>query len=499
MADYDAIVIGAGLGGLSAGALLSKGGRKTLVVDQSPRIGGYCSTLESDGFRFDAGASIIMIPEIIDLCFQRLGTSLENEVELIPLDPIYTIALKDGTKIRYPVSKDEYAEEIKKIAPGDVEGWYRYAEYMEGFLSTALKGFFLSPANTYSDMARMLIKTPSLLGYIPLFVKSYQQVMSSYFKDPRIQESLSFQASFMGLPPELCPGHMTMLPWAEHKGFYYSKGGMIALPEALARIGKGFGMEVRTDTLVKKVIVKDKRAVGVVLGDGAEITTDLVISNINAKALYLDLIGEEHLGFMARTGIKSMEPSVAAPLLLLGVDYEPPLDSHHTLCTLPVEELNSNYWNVIKKNELPKEQFGLISWTTFSDRGLAPKGNHILVMTLTGPNRLRDRSWRDVKQSLIDEYIDYMSERYVPELKNHVKVAKMITPEDYEKDLLAPEGSIYMFQQDVSNTTVYRPASKSKGIKGLYLVGASTHPGGGLPSVIASGMIAEDLIGKYEG
>lgn len=498
MSDYDAVIIGAGLGGLSAGALMSKGGRKTLVVEQSPRIGGYCSTFESDGYKFDAGASIIMIPEIIDLCFQRLGTSLQNEVDLIPLDPIYTIALKDGTNIRYPVSKDEYAEEIGKIAPGDVEGWYKYAQYMEGFLDTALKGFFLSPANTYTDMLKMFVKTPSLFKYISLFGKSYQEIMSSYFKDPRIQESLSFQASFMGLPPELCPGHMTMLPWAEHNGFYYSKGGMIELPNALARIGKSFGMELKTDTLVKKVVVKKKKVFGIVLDDGTEISTDLVISNINAKSLYLDLIGEEHLGFLARSGIKSMEPSVAAPLLLLGVDYEPPLDSHHTLCTLPVEDLNSNYWNVIRKNELPKEQFGLISWTTFSDKGLAPKKNHILSMTLTGPNRLKDKSWSEVKSSLIDEYIDYMSERYVPELNKHVNVAKMITPEDYERDLLAPEGSIYMFEQDMSNTTVYRPAAKSKNIKGLYLVGASTHPGGGLPSVIASGMIVEELIDKYE-
>ena len=225
MADYDVIVIGAGLGGLSLGALMAKRGKKTLIVEQSPRVGGYCSTFERDGFRFDLGASIIEIIDVIEGCFTELGTSVFNEVEMVPLEPIYTIKFKDGSEMRYPTSKEETADEFRKISPEDAEGWLKYADYMQGFLDTALTGFFLEPANTLIDMLKMFMKTPKLLSFMPLFNMNYQDVIRKYFKHPKIQEALAFQSNFMGLPPELCPGHMTMLPWAEHTGFYYSKGG----------------------------------------------------------------------------------------------------------------------------------------------------------------------------------------------------------------------------------------------------------------------------------
>ena len=498
MADYDVIVIGAGLGGLSLGALMAKRGRKTLIVEQSPRVGGYCSTFERDGFRFDLGASIIEIIDVIEGCFKELGTSVFNEVEMVPLEPIYTIKFKDSTEMRYPTSKEETAEEFRKISPRDAEGWLKYADYMQGFLDTALTGFFLEPANTLGDMLKMFLKTPKLLSYMPLFNMNYQDVISKYFSHPKIQEALAFQSNFMGLPPELCPGHMTMLPWAEHTGFYYSKGGMIAIPEALRKIGERNGMEIMLDTEVKSLLIQNGRAEGVTLSSGEQISAGVVVSNINAKSLYFDLVGEEHLGSMARKGLKSLQPSTAALMLYLGLDSKPELSSHHTLCTLPMDALNDYYWNVYKQGKIPDEQFGLISWTSLSDPDNAPKGNHSVVMTLACPNDLATDSWDAVRERVIDETIAFMSKTYVPGLKNQVKTAILGTPDDYERNLLAPQGAIYMFHQDAATSTVFRPASRSKSIRGLYLTGASTHPGGGIPSVMASGLIAAELIEKHE-
>ncbi|PKN33185.1 MAG: hypothetical protein CVU61_14860 [Deltaproteobacteria bacterium HGW-Deltaproteobacteria-19] len=499
MADYDVIVIGAGCGGLSAGALLARQGRRVLVVEQSGIIGGCCSTFEKEGFRFDLGASLIEDAEVINWCFERLGTSLPQEVDLVSCDPVYDVILKDGTRLKYPISSEESAKSIGAVAPGDVKGWHAYAEYMQGFLDAALKGFFVAPANSNADLVRLFRKTPELLRYGPMFVSSYQGVIEKYFKDPRIRESIAFQSFFGGLPPNTCPGYIAMVPWSEHAGIYYSKGGMIGIPRALERCGGKHGMTVRLKTRVDSVIVRNRRALGVVLADGTEITSDLVVSDINAKLLYLEMIGEEHLPWLARVGIKSYEYSMATPMLYLGVDYTPPLEGHHTLITRPMEELNDYWWNVYKKGRFGNEHFGIVSWTSHSDPGLAPEGHHVLVLTLQpGPYRLRGTGWDDCKSALTEQIIRYMSDRYIPGLADHVKVAELSTPLDFERRLLSPEGAIYALRQDLTSGVAFRPAAKSKSIKGLYLVGASTHPGGGVPTTIASGMIAADLIQKYE-
>jgi phytoene desaturase len=323
--------------------------------------------------------------------------------------------------------------------------------------------------------------------------------MEQYFKDPRMLEMLGFLSLFTGLPPDLAPGPMAMLPCSEHLGFYYSKGGMMAIPEALNRLGVAAGVKLMTNAEVRQVTVKNGRAVGVVLADGTEISSGLVIADINAQALYFDLIGREHLPRLTIKGLESLEPSHVAAVLHLGVDCRPPLESHHTLITRPMPELNAFRHDVPTPRPFPIDQFGLISWTSRTDPNLAPEGCHTLSITLTNaPYRLPDSSYDQARSRLTEALVDYFSDSYLPGLKDHLVTARLVTPLDYERNLRLPWGSTYCFKQDAATTTVFRPAAKSKAVKGLYLTGASTHPGGGIPSTIASGMIAADLIQKYE-
>ncbi|MBN2039881.1 MAG: phytoene desaturase [Spirochaetes bacterium] len=499
MSDYDVVVIGAGCGGLGIGALLSHQGRKVLVVEQSNLIGGCCSTFEQKGYRIDLGASIIEFPQVIDWCFKRMGTSFFDEVDLVPVDPTFSAMLSDGTKVTYPLSLEETRKEIMRVAPEDVKGWDKYSKKFQGFIDTALDGFFVSPMNNFTDMVKLFAKTPALLKYNSLFFSSYEGVIRKYFKNEKIIESFSFHSFYAGQPPALLPGHFAMLPYAEHAGVYYSKGGMIGIPKGFQKCGEKSGMKIRLNTAVKKILVSKKRVRGVVLEDGTEITSDVVVSNINSRKMYLEMIGEEHLPWLAKAGLKSYTYSMATPMLYLCLNYTPPLEHHHTLMTLPMEKVNNYWFNHYLKGSFPKEQFGILSWTTRSDPSLAPKGHHIIAVTLApGVYKLKGTTWDQEKPRLKEEIINYLDKTYLPGLKEHIVLAELSTPSDFEKRLRSPEGAIYALRQDLPHSMMFRPAAKSKHVKGLYLVGASTHPGGGVPTVIASAMIGADLIEKYE-
>ncbi|MEW6553923.1 MAG: NAD(P)/FAD-dependent oxidoreductase [Actinomycetota bacterium] len=498
MPDYDVIVIGAGGGGLSAGAILAKRGRKVLVLEQSDLIGGCCSTFERNGFLFDVGASIVEVIGSIEDAFDRLGTTFQKEVDLIPCDPVYSCVMRNGTRVTVPLSLDGTVEALSRVSEQDGKNYRQFAERMGGFLAETQKGFFSSALNGFGDMARIFRASPGLLNYQDLFTSSYQDIMRKYFKGSEVQETMSFQSWYVGLPPELAPGVFSILGYAEHEGVWYPRGGMVAIPRGLAECGKRSGMELRTGQRVRKVMVRDKRVQGVVLADGTEITAPAVVSNINAKTLYLDLVGEEHLHPLARHGIKSYEPSVSAIMICLGVDYEPPLDAHHTIITAPYEEMNDYWHNRYRKGLLPNEQFGLVCWASKSDPSLAPEGCHTINVILMGPHTLSGTDWDREKQRFLEDSIDYLGRKAVPGLADHVKEAEIITPLDYERRLLHPGGAIYGLQEDLAAQVVFRPRSKSKSVKGLYLAGASTHPGGGVPTTIGSGIIAADLVDQYE-
>lgn len=498
MADYDVIVIGAGCGGLSAGSILASQGRKVLVLEQSDRVGGCCSTFEKEGFHFDVGASIVEEIQPTEIAFEMLGTKFQDEVDLITVDPMMSFIYKDGSKVTYPISIEGTAEVMSKMSPEDGESFRKFTKYFKGFTEVLMKGFFVSPATSMTDMMRLVVNSPALMKYFPLFVQSYQDVIKKYFKSEAVQRTMAYQSLYLGLPPELVSGIFAVLPYSEHEGIWYPRGGMIQIPLAFQRCGEKFGMELKMGARVVQVVVRNRRVAGVLMDDGTEITADIVVSDINAIKLYLEMIGEQQLPWLARVGMKSYEYSKSVPMVYVGLDYEPPLEAHHSIIASSLEEVNDYWYDNAKKGKLPDEMFGLICWPTLSDPGLAPEGHHGLNLIPEGFYDLAGTDWDAEKDAFVERTIDDLDSYAIPGLKEHVVVKDCATPMDFERRLLMPKGAIYDIQEDFTEQTIFRPSARSKSIKGLYLVGNSTHPGGGVPTVIASGVIASKLIDRYE-
>lgn len=498
MQDYDVVVIGAGLGGLSAGALLASQGRNVVVLEQSDRIGGCCSTFEKDGYHFDVGASIVEIIQPIEKVFSLLGTTLQKEVDLIPCDPIMSFIYKDGEKVTIPLSVEETGKIIRSIDAADGERWDDYVTYCRELMEVSLDTIFSEPASTIEDMVNLVKKNPRFLKFLPTFLTSYQALVEKYFKNDKVLKTMGYQSLYFGLPPAIVPGPYGMVPYSEHAGVYYPKGGMIKIPEALKRIGEKFGLQVKFNHHVTKILVEDQKVIGVRIADGTEIRANIVVSDINARTVYNQLIGPEYLPPIVQRGINSYKYSISVPMLYVGLDYKPPLEAHHSIIAASPEDINQHWWNNMEKNHLAYENFGLICWSTHTDPSLAPENHHILNLIPEGGYHLNGRTWDDEKPFFIEKTIENLSKSAIPGLKDHVTITECATPLDFERKLKLPEGAIYCFQQDLPAQAVFRPAAKSKTIKGLYLSGSSTHPGGGVPTTIASGMIAARLIQQNE-
>ena len=498
---YDVVIVGSGIGGLTCADLLSQRGRRVLVLEQSSRLGGCCATYELEGHKFDVGAIFVLYKELYDRFFEMMGLKLEDYIDMRLLDPVYDMRFKDGTGMLLPMDAREAADEIARFAPGDRDGWLAFCATMKKVWDAAKalvdKPFPpLEKFGTLSHLARtatninLLKSIPALLSVI---FTNQDAVNRRFMKDPKALTVVSFENLFAGIPADRINGIFAVMSYLSHEGYWYPKGGMGAIPAALARIAEENGAEIMMNALATRIVVENGRAAGVELESGEVIRADVVVSNASAIPTYLDLVGRENLPARFARAVEQYKLSIPAPMVYYGLKKKPDeIRCHFTVMVPPPEQLNA-YWDEFYAEGLMPQiedlPHGLIC-PSITDPDLAPEGKFSLGLLSAGPYHLKYGTWDDLKPGFIAEARKHIDRDLIKGFDSMVEESDMRTPLDFERELLLPEGSIYGLEMSLPNLGPFRPSWRSPVVRDLYLAGASTNPGGGVPLVMMSGINA---------
>lgn len=507
---FDAVIIGSGIGGLTCADLLSRRGKKVLVLEQSGRLGGCCATYDLEGHKFDVGAIFILYKEIYERFFEMMGLRLDDYIQMELLDPVYDMRFRDSSSVLIPMDPVESADVISEFSPGDRQGWLEFCRDMQRIWDAAKvlvdKPFpALEKFGTPGHLARVAANL-DLLKAIPTILQvamtSQDSVNRRYFRDKKALTIVSFENLFAGIPADRINGIFAVMSYLSHEGYWYPKGGMGAVPAALARIALDNGAEIKTGTLVTRIIVEEGRAVGVETESGERIPSRVVLSNASALPTYLDLVGRQNLPRSFAKAVENYTLSIPAPMVYFGLKEKPEqIRCHFTVMVPPPGQLNS-YWDEYYGEGLmpPIEDLphGLIC-PSITDPDLAPPGRFSMGLLSAGPYRLAYGTWDDIREGFIHDCERHVGRTLVPGFSGLVQERDMRSPLDFERELLLPEGSIYGLEMSVPNLGPFRPSWRSPVVRNLYLTGASTNPGGGVPLVMISGINASACVVRDQG
>lgn len=494
-------MIGSGFGGLAAAIRLAAAGDTVEVLEQREAIGGRAGTYRLAGpageHVFDAGPTVLTAPHLFEELFALAGQRLADHVRLEPLDPFYRVFAPDGRHLDYRRDLEAMRAEVARISPGDAAGFTRLAGRAAGIYDTL-----------YPFTERDMMNPALMVGMLPYlarhraFVPVYPAV-AGQVRDPFVRQALSFHPLLIGGSPMSTPALYLLIAHLEREfGVHYAVGGTTALVEALGRLLEDLGGKVRLGTRVERILVDDGRATGVRLADGSVELADSVVCNADAAAALAGLLPDGPRARTAALRARALRPSMSLAVLYLGTDRRYPdtdLLHHNVLVT-------GSYRRAIRSvftgrgwgdGAVPDDLFLYAHLPSLSDRSVAPENGETLYVLAAVPSG-DAVDWSRTAPLLRDRIVDTL-EPHLPGLRHHVHVEHMVDPRFFRDSLSSAHGAAFAGAPTLMQSGWFRPHNRARAARGLYLVGAGTHPGAGLPAVLASGRIAADLVRRDSG
>ena len=480
MITKNIVVIGAGIGGLTAATHLAKQGFHVTVVEKNTRPGGRCDRISRDGHHFDTGPTLLVMPLLYEAEFAALGVSMHEMLDLQRVDPTYHLVFDDGSQLALTSDMKSMQEQLERFERGSFQGLLRYLNEGYRHYHLGVEKLVRPDFRKASDFFK-LSNLPLVHQVKPL--KKHYANMAHYFDDPRLKAAFTFQDVYMGLSPFEAPATFSMMPYTElAHGVWYPRGGMYQIVEALVFLARKAGVEFIFNSTVEQIDVNGKSAKGVVV-NGQRMDADAVLANADLPYVYQNLLPQD--GESKKLDRKRYSCSVISFFWGMDKSYEtlPP----HTLFL--ASDYRENFDSIIRDLSLPANPSLYIHAPARLDPNMAPQGQDTLIaivpvghMSANG-----DQDWATLRDDARQQVFRRLSLLGITDLESHIKFETTFTPLSWKKRYNLVKGSTHGLCHNLTQLGYFRPDNRHAHYNNLYFTGASTRPGTGMPTAMISG------------
>lgn len=484
------IIIGSGFGGLAAGIRLASRGHEVSIYEKRDKIGGRAYVYEISGFKFDGGPTVITAPFMFEELFNLAGVDSRDYYRLVPLDPFYRIFDHEKRFLDYNSDHEFILSQIDKFNPADKQGYSRFIQNTKKIFDTGM-ALIDKPFLNITDMLKV---APDLIRH-----ESYRSVysyVSKFIQNEFLRRCFSFHPLLIGGNPFDAASLYVLIHYLERNwGVHYSMGGTGSIVNGMGRLFEELGGEIHLYCEVDKILIENGAATGIKLQDGTEKRSDLVISNGDVADTYLNLVPEQFRQINTNRRLRGLKYSMSLVVIFFGTKkrYDQHGLAHHNII------LSQRYRGLLKEifqgKALPDDFSLYLHVPTQTDPSLAPAGHEAFYVLSPVPNLNANIDWGEKKGSYKKVILEFLEANYLPNLRENIVVEHTIDPLHFQNDLNSYLGAGFSVQPTLLQSAWFRPHNRSEDIRNLFFVGAGTHPGAGLPGVLASAKIVDGLIG----
>jgi phytoene desaturase len=484
------IVIGSGFGGLAAACRMVARGHRVEIFEKRDKLGGRAYVYEINGFKFDGGPTVLTAPFMFDDIFKAAGKNRSDYFKIVPVNPFYRIFNHEGKPFNYNGDPTFIDEQIDRINPADKEGYHRFIKTTKAIFE---KGFIDLADKPFLHLGDMLKIAPDLIR-----LQSYKSVysyVSQFVQDDFLRQIFSFHPLLVGGNPFDTTSIYAMIHYLEREwGVHYAIGGTGAIVNALGRLFTELGGKIHLNAGVSEILVNERKVTGIRLEDGSLHTADIIVSNADVAHTYRKLIPAQYRRKNTDRKLEGMRYSMGLFVIYFGTKRrytDTDLAHHNIILSDRYKPLLDDIFN---KKVLAHDFSLYLHMPSLTDPSIAPQGCENFYVLSPVPNLGSGTDWTKMARPYRDRIMQFLEQNYLPDLGSNIIAEHTIDPLHFQNTLNSYMGSAFSFQPILTQSAWFRPHNLSEDFDNLYFVGAGTHPGAGLPGVLSSAIIAENLV-----
>ena len=483
-----AIVVGAGFGGIAAALRLRARGYEVQLLDRLEAPGGRAQVYRRGGFVFDAGPTVVTAPFLFEELFELFGKRLADYAEIVPVEPWYRYQFPDGREFDYGGSLDDTLEQIRSFDERDVEGYKRLVDMSERIFDKGFTELADAPFHRFGAMMKTVPALLKLRSY-----KTVHQLVASFIKSEHLRQAFCIHPLLVGGNPFDTTSIYSLIHFLERKwGIHFPMGGTGAIVSALGRLMDEEGVAFRGGAEVEELVVENGAARGVVLSSGERLSADLVVVNGDPPFLYKNMIDRRHRRRWTDRRVDRLKYSMGLFVLYFGTERQYPEVPHHTIVLGP--RFKGLLDDIFHRQTLADDFSVYLHRPTATDPSMAPEGKDSFYALVPVPNLDADLDWDVEGPKLRDRLVSFLDERILPGLSETITEDFYVTPRTFESRFLSHKGSGFSIQPVFTQSAWFRFHNVSEDVDDLYLVGAGTHPGAGMPGVLCSAKVLDRVV-----